>query len=250
MTSPPPRSTPRTRFSPWARPFRFGPTRSIFAVASRHTDDRASSTVSGALPRAGSPSARRHALLDHPSGGSQATVPMSAGTESSRSSRSLDAAVSLCRTPPAMMNDASTPIGQPAAVNPPGKLAYATPTTAPLVAGRRSFFKYRDLGVTAASSGKIRAQVTIGAEGMTQPTGWHYHVCEGQFVYMLSGWVDLEFEDGQKLRIQSGESLYIPGGVRHNETAASRDLELLELSVPADMGTVACDPPEGWSKSA
>ena len=142
-----------------------------------------------------------------------------------------------------MMNDASTPIPQPAAVSPPGKLAYATPTTAPLVAGRRSFFKYRDLGVTAASSGKIRAQVTIGAEGMTQPTGWHYHVCEGQFVYMLSGWVDLEFEDGQKLRLQSGEALYIPGGLRHNETAASRDLELLELSVPADMGTVACDPP-------
>jgi mannose-6-phosphate isomerase-like protein (cupin superfamily) len=142
-----------------------------------------------------------------------------------------------------MMNDASTPIRQPAAVSPPGKLAYATPTSAPLVAGRRSFFKYRDLGVTAASSGKIRAQVTIGAEGMTQPTGWHYHVCEGQFVYMLSGWVDLEFEDGQKLRLQSGESLYIPGGLRHNETAASRDLELLELSVPADMGTVACDPP-------
>jgi hypothetical protein len=42
------------------------------------------------------------------------------------------------------------PVGQ-------GKLAYATPSTAPLVAGRRSFFKYRDLGVTAASSGKIRA---------------------------------------------------------------------------------------------
>ena len=78
-----------------------------------------------------------------------------------------------------MMNDASTPTKQPAAVNPPGKLAHATPTTAPLVAGRRSFFKYRDLGVTAASSGKIRAQVTIGADGMTQPTGWHYHVCEG-----------------------------------------------------------------------
>ena len=146
-----------------------------------------------------------------------------------------------------MMNDASTS-AQPPAVTPPGKLAYATPTTAPLAAGRRSFFKYRDLGVTAASSGKIRAQVTIGAEGMTQPTGWHYHVCEGQFVYMLSGWVDLEFEDGQKVHLQSGESLFIPGGLRHNETEASRDLELLEISVPADMGTVACDPPDGWSK--
>lgn len=146
-----------------------------------------------------------------------------------------------------MMNEANAVVGQASGVTPPGKLAHATPDTAPLVAGRRSFFKYRDLGVTAASSGKMRAQVTIGADGMTQPTGWHYHVCEGQFVYMLSGWVDLEFEDGQQLRIQPGESLYIPGGLRHNETRASRDLQLLEISVPADMGTVACDPPEGWS---
>jgi quercetin dioxygenase-like cupin family protein len=84
---------------------------------------------------------------------------------------------------------------------------------------------------------------------MTQPTGWHYHVCEGQFVYMLRGWVDLEFEDGQKLRIQSARSPYIPAGLRHNEPAASGDPELLELSVPAYTGTVACDPPEGWSKS-
>src|SRR5262249_56795566 len=119
-----------------------------------------------------------------------------------------------------MMNDARTTTGQPAAVSPPGKLAHATPTTAPLVTGRRSFFKYRDLGVTAASSGKIRAQVTIGADGMTQPTGWHYHVCEGQFVYMLSGWGDLEVEDGQKLRIQAGESLSIPGGLSHTQTGA------------------------------
>ena len=34
-----------------------------------------------------------------------------------------------------MINDASAPSGQPNAVNPPGKLAHATPTTAPLVAG-------------------------------------------------------------------------------------------------------------------
>src|SRR5262245_2076400 len=148
------------------------------------------------------------------------------------------------------MNATSTPIGQPGAVTPPGKLAYATPTTAPLVAGRRSFFKYRDLGVTAASSGKIRAQVTIGADGMTQPTGWHYHVCEGQFVYMLSGSVDLVFEDGQKIHLQAGESLYIAGGLRPNEIGASRDLELREIAVPAGMGTGACDPPEGWSASA
>jgi len=143
-----------------------------------------------------------------------------------------------------MMNGASTSIGQPAAVSAPGKLAHATPTTAPLVTGRRSFFKYRDLGVTTASSGKIRAQVTIGADGMTQPTGWHYHVCEGQFVYMLSGWVDLEFAD-RKVRISAGDSIMIPGNTPHNETGTSDTFELLEVSVPAEMGTEPCDPPPG-----
>ena len=149
-----------------------------------------------------------------------------------------------------MMNDTTARTDAGAAVQVPGKLAYATPDTAPLVEGRRSFFKYRDLGVTAASSGRLRAQITTGADGMTEPTGWHYHVCEGQFVYMLNGWVDLEFEDGQTLRIQAGESLYIPGGLRHNEIRTSRDLELLEVSVPADMGTVACEAPEGWPNRA
>jgi len=95
---------------------------------------------------------------------------------------------------------------------PTGKLAYATPETAPMVEGRRSFLKYQDLGVTAASSGRMRAQVMSATEGMTKPTGWHYHVCDGQFVYVLKGWVDLQFEDGQKLRVRDGESLYIPGG--------------------------------------
>ena len=128
--------------------------------------------------------------------------------------------------------------------------AHATPATAPLVAGRRAFFQYRDLGVTAASHGQMRAQVMSAADGMTKPTGWHYHVCEGQFVYALKGWVDLEFEDGQTVKLQAGESLYIPGGMRHNEIRTSDALEILEVCVPADMGTVPCDPPEAWAKQA
>ncbi len=132
-----------------------------------------------------------------------------------------------------------------AAAIPTGKLVHATPETAPMVEGRRSFLKYQDLGVTAASSGRMRAQVMSATAGMTKPTGWHYHVCDGQFVYVLKGWVDLHFEDGQKLRVKDGESLFIPGGLRHNETATSDTLEILEVSVPADMGTVPCETPEG-----
>lgn len=128
-----------------------------------------------------------------------------------------------------------------------GKLAHARADSANYVSGRRAFFKYRDLGVTDATSGRMRAQVTSATQGMGEPTGWHYHVCEQQFVYMLKGWVDLEFEDGTKVHLTAGDSLMIPGGTRHNETATADELELLELSVPAEMQTVVCDPPAGMT---
>ncbi|MBT4042074.1 MAG: cupin domain-containing protein [Rhodospirillaceae bacterium] len=112
-----------------------------------------------------------------------------------------------------------------------------------MVPGRREFLKYRELGVTAASGGRLRAQITSASQGLSEETGWHVHLCEGQFVYMLSGWVDLEFAGGRVERIKAGDSMYIPGGTPHNETATSDAFELLEVSIPADMGTEVCDAP-------
>jgi quercetin dioxygenase-like cupin family protein len=132
-------------------------------------------------------------------------------------------------------------------VKPAQTLAHATPETAKAVAGRRSFFNYLDLGVTDASNGAMRAQITKATQGLGKPTGWHYHACDQQLVYMLKGWVDLEFEDGRKIRLNAGDSLMIPGGMRHNETATADELELLEISVPAKMDTVPCDPPTGFT---
>ena len=125
------------------------------------------------------------------------------------------------------------------------KLAVTSAKAPDFVKGRRDLFKYRDLGVTKASNGWMRAQVTSAVTGMTQPTGWHYHVCEGQFVYTLKGWVELEFEDGTSCRLEAGDSVFIPGGLRHQEISTSNDLEILEVSVPAEMGTVPVDPPAG-----
>lgn len=122
---------------------------------------------------------------------------------------------------------------------------HATPETAPFVPGRRTFFTDRDLGVTEASHGQRRAQVMSAITGMSEPTGWHDHVCDGQFVYALKGWVELAFEIGDILRLQAGESRFIPGGMRHHELRTSEDLEILEVSMPADMGTVPCARPAG-----
>jgi len=145
------------------------------------------------------------------------------------------------------MADATTmerPAQQPAAgAEPRMKVAVTTAKAPDYVEGRRNFFKYRDLGVTRASDGWMRAQVMQAVTGMTEPTGWHYHVCDGQFVYALKGFVELEFEDGTQCRLEAGDSCFIPGGLKHNEIRTSDDVEILEVCLPANMGTVPCEAP-------
>ncbi len=111
------------------------------------------------------------------------------------------------------------------------------------VPGRRAFFKYRDLGVTTATGGRLRAQVTSAEAGMSQPTGWHVHKCEAQLVYMLSGWIELEFAGEPLCRLEAGDSILIPGDTPHNEIRTSDTFELLEVSLPAEMATEPCDAP-------
>ena len=126
------------------------------------------------------------------------------------------------------------------------RIAHARVSEPVLVKGRRDFFTYRDLGVAAASAGTMRAQVMATSQGMNRTTGWHYHEWVGQLIYILMGWVDLDFEDGRTLRVDEGDSLFIPGFMRHNEIRTSDTMEILEVSVPGEMGTTACDPPDGW----
>lgn len=112
------------------------------------------------------------------------------------------------------------------------------------VKGRRDFFDYTDLGAKDGSGGKMRAQITKAKRGMVEDTGWHIHICEGQYIYMLGGWLDLQMADGKTIRLETGDSMYIPGGAPHNETGTSDDFELLEISLPADMGTEPCAKPD------
>src|SRR5437667_12909291 len=74
------------------------------------------------------------------------------------------------------------------------KVGHSSAKKPVMTPGRREFFSYRDLCIKDASSGQMRGQVMKAITGMTQPTGWHYHTCEGQFVHMLGGWVEPGFE--------------------------------------------------------
>jgi mannose-6-phosphate isomerase-like protein (cupin superfamily) len=130
-----------------------------------------------------------------------------------------------------------------ATVQPSMRLQKSFVATTPFSPGRRPFFRYRDLGLEGASNGRMRAYHSTAIAGMVEPTGWHYHTCEMQFVYVLKGTIVLEFEDGTVGTFGPGDSFFVPGGVRHNEVYASEDKETLEVSVPGKIGTVEVERP-------
>lgn len=109
--------------------------------------------------------------------------------------------------------------------------------------GRREFLAFRDLNVSSSTGGKFGAVVIRAKKGMESPTGWHYHICDTQVIYMLKGWATMAFENGETVTIHEGTCISIPPGFLHNELRTSDNMEALEFTSPAVMQTVPTDPP-------
>ncbi len=103
--------------------------------------------------------------------------------------------------------------------------------------GLRAFFAYRDLGIAGASGGKMGAHVIRAVPGEGPKPEWHTHSLDFQMVYVLRGWVEFEYADIGPVRLEAGASVYQPPGVRHREVAHSDDLEMLEVTSPAEFET-------------
>ena len=103
--------------------------------------------------------------------------------------------------------------------------------------GLREFFAYRDLGVAAATEGRVGAHV-IRARGESSRRGeTHRHALDFQLVYVLRGWVVFEYDGAGEVRLEAGSSVVQPPGIRHAEIAHSADLEMLEITLPARFET-------------
>ncbi|MCL4798452.1 MAG: cupin domain-containing protein [Burkholderiales bacterium] len=111
--------------------------------------------------------------------------------------------------------------------------------------GLRGYFEYRDLGIARATRGKVVAHVIRARPGKAPHGEWHRHDCDVQFVYVLRGWVDFEYEGVGKVRMRAGSCFYQPPNIRHRELRHSRDLEMLEVVAPAGFGTFDAAPPVG-----
>src|SRR4051812_7899420 len=60
--------------------------------------------------------------------------------------------------------------------------------------GLRPFFEYRKLGLEELTGGKVGALVARARPGYHADAPTHSHALDFQFVYVLKGWVEFEYE--------------------------------------------------------
>ncbi|MPZ08645.1 MAG: cupin domain-containing protein [Kiloniellaceae bacterium] len=109
--------------------------------------------------------------------------------------------------------------------------------------GLRAFFEYRDLGIAGATGGQFGAHVIRAVPGRESPAAWHKHDLAFQMVYVTRGWVVFEYEDSGEHVLREGSCVLQPPGIRHRELRHSDDLELIEITAPADFATHDADAP-------
>ena len=103
--------------------------------------------------------------------------------------------------------------------------------------GLRGYFEYRDLGIKRATRGKVVTHVIRARPGRAPHGDWHYHDCDVQWIYVVKGWVKMEYEGVGEVLMKAGSCFYQPPRIRHRELAHSRNVEMIEVVSPANFRT-------------
>ena len=107
--------------------------------------------------------------------------------------------------------------------------------------GLRDFFLYKDLGVSAATHGKVIAHLVKANQAPEKGTGWPRHEAEFQIVFMTKGWARFMYGDQETL-VEAGDCVHQRPGIVHYLFDYSPDMEYLEIVGPADFKSVDVEP--------
>lgn len=129
----------------------------------------------------------------------------------------------------------------PDAPKPPARTTVTHAEAREFTEGLRAFFAYGELGIAEATGGRFGAHVIRAIPGRHAEPQWHLHELEFQLVWVVKGWVRFEYEDIGAVELRAGSCVLQPPGVRHRELAHSDDLELVEITSPAEFATRLVD---------
>jgi hypothetical protein len=101
--------------------------------------------------------------------------------------------------------------------------------------GLRSYAKYRDLGIAAATGGMVQAHVIrfVPPFEPKEASTPHYHEVDFRMIYVLKGWYKTEFEGEGLHTFEAGSCWIQPPRIKHAVRGYSDDCELLEIVLPA-----------------
>jgi len=98
----------------------------------------------------------------------------------------------------------------------------------------RASMTYRDL-IPGRWDGRYVASHIAVPDGGEVPDDVHFHDVEFQFLAVRTGWVDVLYEgQGDTIRMQPGDIVLQPPGIRHRVLATSPGFDIVEVGCPAD----------------
>ncbi len=131
---------------------------------------------------------------------------------------------------------------RPAAKRTPRKQTFVASHLEPgaFEGGLRTYAKYRDLGIAAATKGLARAHVIkmIPPCDPAVVSKRHFHDVEFQMIYVLKGWIKAEYNGQGVVTMREGSCWLQPPKIKHTVLDYSDDCEVLEIILPADFETV------------
>lgn len=101
----------------------------------------------------------------------------------------------------------------------------------------RAGMRYRDL-IPDRQGGRFIASHIHIREGGPVPDYPHFHLVHFQMIYCYRGWVRVAYEDqGDTFVLEPGDCVLQPPQIRHRVLESSEDLEVVEISCPAEHET-------------
>lgn len=103
----------------------------------------------------------------------------------------------------------------------------------------RASMRYRDL-LPGRLGGRFIASLIHVPESGPVPDYVHFHNVRFQFIFVVSGWVKVVYEDqGEPFVMQAGDCVLQPPQIRHRVLESSGDLYVVEVGCPAEHETRA-----------